>query len=103
MIAGALYSAFCLLLDVCSVGALISGVVSGSLPAGLAIGYVATALACLGFLAAMDAQQLRHSCMLLILQQQDELEGMNLAGQLDALQDLIAQDDPEAEAAEGGA
>lgn len=51
--AGMFYSLFCILLDVCSVGALISGLVSGSLPAGLAIGYVATALACLGFLAAI--------------------------------------------------
>ena len=48
--AGMLYSVGCLLLDVCSVGALVAGLVSARLPAGLAIGYTATAVAMLSFL-----------------------------------------------------
>ena len=45
MAAFALYSLACLLLDVCSLGALASGLLSGMLSAGLAIGYLATATA----------------------------------------------------------
>ena len=48
--AGIFYSVGCLLLDVCSVGALVAGLVSARLPAGLAIGYTATAVAMLSFL-----------------------------------------------------
>ena len=57
--AGGLYSVGCLLLDVCSVGALVAGLVSARLPAGLAIGYTATAVAMLSFLGgfAEDARQ----------------------------------------------
>jgi len=50
VLAGMLYSQGCLLLDVCSVGALVAGLVSARLPAGLAIGYTATAVAMLSFL-----------------------------------------------------
>ena len=45
------------------------------------------------FLAAMDVQQLRHSCMMLILQQQGELDDAGMAAQLDALQDIVAAGD----------
>ena len=57
--AGILYSLGCLLLDVCSVGALVAGLVSARLPAGLAIGYTATAVAMLSFLGGLpeDIQQ----------------------------------------------
>ena len=51
--AGMLYSLGCLLLDVCSVGALVAGLVSARLPAGLAIGYTATAVAMLSFLGGV--------------------------------------------------
>lgn len=48
-----LYSMICVLLDLCSVGALAAGLTSGSLPPGLAIGYVATAIAVLSPFAAL--------------------------------------------------
>ena len=41
----------------------------------------------------MDVQQLRHSCMMLILQQQGELDDAGMAAQLDALQDIVAAGD----------
>ena len=56
--AGIFYSLGCLLLDVCSVGALVAGLVSARLPAGLAIGYTATAVAMLSFLGGVN----RHFC-----------------------------------------
>ena len=63
------------------------------------------------FLAAMDVQQLRHSCMMLILQQQGELDdtGNGMAAQLDVLQDIVAggddflDEDGDSDAEAGGA